>query len=267
MKLSRKVWRRSRKHTSSISRRRLRNKKTKSGYRKKHTQRGGRYGKRGRSYKRVRVRTHKRGRRFHRGGFNCDSLDTINYFGRSRMYYGDTDLITYNKKGFTEFASVFKVCFEIEFMEEPEEPKRIRILIIFTRKSTHGQPESESPTFVFQLVHTSYSDVITSLDSILLSLQTTSHITESDKEYNIRIGRLETNPIVKKPLRMYRFTSEKNTEIFKNIIKCIKKKLNEYYEEKYPGIPFDQNFPAIPSEVDSDSDSSVDSSYVMIDRG
>jgi hypothetical protein len=91
MKLSKKVWRRSRKHTSSISRRRLRNKKTKSGYRKKHTQRGGRYGKRGRSYKRVRVRTHKRGRRFHRGGFNCDSLDTRDLHGR-RMYYGDTDI-------------------------------------------------------------------------------------------------------------------------------------------------------------------------------
>jgi hypothetical protein len=65
MKVSRKVGRRSH---SSISRRRLRNKKTKSGYRKKHTQQGGR---RGRGYKRA--RTHKRGKRFHRGGEgNCD---------------------------------------------------------------------------------------------------------------------------------------------------------------------------------------------------
>ena len=68
MKVSRKVARRSRKHTSSVSRRRLRNNKNKSGYRKKHakTQKGGKYGKRGRSYKRV--HTHKRGRRFHGGG-------------------------------------------------------------------------------------------------------------------------------------------------------------------------------------------------------
>lgn len=57
MKVSKKVGRRSR---SSISRRRLRNKK--SGYRKKHTQRGGKRGKC------TRTRSYKRGRRFHRGG-------------------------------------------------------------------------------------------------------------------------------------------------------------------------------------------------------
>lgn len=65
MKVSRKVGRRSR-CSYSVSRRRLRNKKTKSGYRKKHTHRGGKHGKRGRGHKHA--RTHKRGRRFHRGG-------------------------------------------------------------------------------------------------------------------------------------------------------------------------------------------------------
>jgi hypothetical protein len=65
MKVSRKVRRRSR-CSYSVSHRRLRNKKTKSGYRKKHTQRGGKHGKRGRGHKHA--RTHKRGRRFHRGG-------------------------------------------------------------------------------------------------------------------------------------------------------------------------------------------------------
>jgi hypothetical protein len=62
MKISRKVGRRSR---SSVSRRRLRNKKSykKNSYRKKHTQRGGKHG---RGHKRA--RTHKRGKRFHRGG-------------------------------------------------------------------------------------------------------------------------------------------------------------------------------------------------------
>lgn len=64
MKVSRKVTRRSR---SSISRRRLKSKKTKNSYRKKNvkTQKGG---KRGRGQKRMRARTHKRGKRFHRGG-------------------------------------------------------------------------------------------------------------------------------------------------------------------------------------------------------
>ena len=58
MKVSRKVTRRSR---SSVSRRRLRNKN------RKHTKTIKR-GKQGRGQKRMRVRTHKRGKRFHRGG-------------------------------------------------------------------------------------------------------------------------------------------------------------------------------------------------------
>jgi hypothetical protein len=75
MKVTRKVARRSR---SSVSRRRLRNKKTKSFYRKKHanTQRGG---KRGRGQKRVRVHTHKRGRRFHRGGVKLTLAEKFFY--------------------------------------------------------------------------------------------------------------------------------------------------------------------------------------------
>jgi hypothetical protein len=76
MKVSRKVGRRIRKHTSSISRRRLRSKKSykKNSYRKKYTQKGGCWGTsnkggaRGRKYKSARAHTHKRGKRFHRGG-------------------------------------------------------------------------------------------------------------------------------------------------------------------------------------------------------
>lgn len=255
MKLSRKVGRRSRKHTSSISRRRLRNKKTKSGYKKKYakTQKGG---KRGRSYKRVRVRTHKRGRRFHRGGFDCgDSLNTINY-GDRRMYYGNTPLITYNKKGFTEDSSIFEVCFEIKFMEKTKE---VRITIIFTKKSTHGQPESESPTFVFTL-ECKYSDVIRFLGGMLEPF-TTGHITESDEEYNMKSGILQKKPNVKLPLRLYRFTSQKNTAIFNAIIDCIKIKLKNYFENKYPELVFDDNFSAIPSQVDSNIDSGSSFDY------
>ena len=65
MKASRKVGRRKHSRHSYITRRRLRNKKNKSGYRKKHakTQKGG---KLGRGHKRT--RTYKRGKRFHRGG-------------------------------------------------------------------------------------------------------------------------------------------------------------------------------------------------------
>jgi hypothetical protein len=270
MKLSRKVGRRSRKHTSSsISRRRLMNKKTKSGYKKKYakTQKGG---KRGRSYKRVRVRTHKRGRRFHRGGFNCDTLTTISY-GDRRFYYGDTPKITYNKKGYPEDSSIFEVCFVIEFMEKP---KRVKINIDFTKKSTHGQPESESPKFVFEL-ECKYSDVIYFLNNRMLEPFTTGHINESDEKYNIELGIFQKNPNVKLPLRQYRFTSQNNTIIFKNIIDCIKIKLKNYFQDKYPDLVFDDNFNPTSSatqvnsgsnlgsvsDIDSDSGSDSDNSF------
>jgi hypothetical protein len=74
MKVSRKVRRRKHSRSSSISRRRLRKKNSKSGYRKKHTQRGGgcyrskKVGVRSRKYKRA--RTYKRVERFHKGGMN-----------------------------------------------------------------------------------------------------------------------------------------------------------------------------------------------------
>ena len=75
MKVSRKVWRRKHSRSSSISCRRLRSKKSNSGYKKKNgkTQKGG---KRGRSYKRMRVHTHKRGKRFHKGGVGHPCKDT-----------------------------------------------------------------------------------------------------------------------------------------------------------------------------------------------
>jgi|LakMenEpi03Aug12_release.lakeMendotaPanAssembly.Ray.scaffolds.fasta_scaffold363166_2 hypothetical protein len=73
MKVSRKVGRRKHSRSSSISRRRLRNKKSRSGYRKRHakTQRGG---ARSRKY------GDKRGKRFHRGGtyFRLPSFITKN---------------------------------------------------------------------------------------------------------------------------------------------------------------------------------------------
>ena len=276
MKVSRKVGRRSR---SSVSRRRLRNKKTKSGYKKKYakTQKGG---KRGHSYKRV--RTHKRGRRFHRGGFTCGSLTTKDYDddGGRRIYYGDT-WITYNKKGCTEFSSLFKVCFEIKFMQE----SIVRITIIFTRTPTPELPKS--PTFVFYLI-CKYSEVFTFLDRILEPF-TSDHITESDKEYNYESGILQQKTNVKKPLSKYRFTSQENTEIFKTIIGCIKIKLRKYFEDKHPGMSFRENFiaipsaakpsqvnsgsvdytpsQAIPSQVNSDSDSLAMPSEVNSDSG
>jgi len=92
MKVSRKVGRRSRKHTSSISRRRLRSKKSykKNSYRKKNakTQKGG---KRGRGYKRMRSHTHKRGKGFHGGGGDDDNC-------YRELHTQQDQLLTYKKK-------------------------------------------------------------------------------------------------------------------------------------------------------------------------
>lgn len=82
MKVSRKAGRRSR---SSVSCRKLRNKKSRSGYRKKHTQRGGKYGKRSRGHKRA--RTYKRGKKFHRGGM-------FNFFKSHTTFDDKTGVIT-----------------------------------------------------------------------------------------------------------------------------------------------------------------------------
>ena len=95
MKASRKVGRRKHSRHSYITRRRLRNKKNKSGYRKKHakTQKGG---KLGRGHKRT--RTYKRGKRFHMGGMaaNCyvelgvSGVFSLKYKKKGLFYTDDT---------------------------------------------------------------------------------------------------------------------------------------------------------------------------------
>lgn len=91
MKVSRKVGRRSRKHTSSVSRRRLRNKKSRSGYKKRYakTQRGG---ARSRKY------GHKRGKRFHRGGGLTDIDPDIGDQNETEMEVFDYEPTTQDPK-------------------------------------------------------------------------------------------------------------------------------------------------------------------------
>jgi len=74
MKVSRKVGRRKHSRSSFVSRRRLRNKKSRSGYKKRYakTQRGG-----ARSRKYGDKRTHKRGKRFHRGGIDDKCYENL----------------------------------------------------------------------------------------------------------------------------------------------------------------------------------------------
>jgi hypothetical protein len=123
MKVSRKVWRRKHSRSSSISRRRLRNKKNnknKSGYRKKNakTQKGG---KRGRGYKRMRAHTHKRGKRFHRGGAQCEDggikdtkkpgleIDLKDYTLKSNV--DQTNALQINDSHVTHYPHGYVKCF------------------------------------------------------------------------------------------------------------------------------------------------------------
>jgi hypothetical protein len=100
MKVSRKVGRRNR---SSILRRRLRNKKTKNGYRKKHTQKGA---KRGRGYKRA--HTYKR---VHRGGLSPNlhrqNGGIVEVFLMYSAYLGEHEL-TYSKSSVFSSNNVTK---------------------------------------------------------------------------------------------------------------------------------------------------------------
>ena len=106
MKVSRKVARRShRSRYSSVSRRRLRNKKSRSGYKKKHakTQRGG---ARSRKY------GHKRGKRFHRGGIKLDKECYTELTSSLAGYDSEKGVpLKYKKNvfGYTDDTKLFKV--------------------------------------------------------------------------------------------------------------------------------------------------------------
>jgi len=125
MKVSRKVARRKHSRSSSISRRRLRsnkNNKNKSGYRKKHTQRGGgcyrskKGGMRSRKYKRA--RTYKRRERFHKGGqFTFGRTLPETYFDCSRIPLRIINLKYYKHDGSLIKPHLVRVA---DFLVKPE---------------------------------------------------------------------------------------------------------------------------------------------------
>ncbi|MEI6470945.1 MAG: hypothetical protein WCO72_15930, partial [Betaproteobacteria bacterium] len=118
MKVSKKVGRRKCASSIFVSRRRLRNKNKKSSYKKKHTQRGG---KRGRGYKRMRAHTHKRGKRFHRGGAECEDggikdtekpgleIDLKDYTLKSNVH--QTNALQINDSHVTHYPHGYVKCF------------------------------------------------------------------------------------------------------------------------------------------------------------
>jgi hypothetical protein len=144
MKVSRKVGRRSH---STFSRRRLRNKKTKSGYRKKHTQQGGR---RGRGHKRA--RTHKRGKRFHRGGEGPDlhrrNGGIVEIFLLNSAYLGEHELTYSNNSFFSKnITKKFHVYYQTLdhgklYLLRIKDDKFHRFLCLDTRQNTITELEN-----------------------------------------------------------------------------------------------------------------------------
>lgn len=231
MKVSRKVARRShRSRYSSVSRRRLRNKKSRSGYKKKHakTQRGG---ARSRKY------GHKRGKRFHRGGENgfdnCHRDITLRALprnkegsvlnndgktGEQRRYFTtNTPTIYYTKVG-SRFAmedySEFTIY--VDFITSGD---GVDLIIDFTRDPL----DNKSPTFLFQTNGTKW-EIKKYLDD-MPGLLTDKHQTESNQKYSPEKHNILNKNNHSTPLRVYSFGNQKNIGTFKKIADCIKSKI------------------------------------------
>jgi hypothetical protein len=234
MKVSRKVGRRSH---FSISRRRLRNKKSykKNSYRKKHakTQKGGCWGAkkggaRGRKYKRARAHTHKRGKRFHRGGFKCNNqtialiplykkrdgtqIKTYEKSSIIRKYFSYTTPEIFYKKIGPMFATGRSSKFDI-YVDFIITGDNVDLVIEFTRLSD----ENNSPTFVFKKTG-NINEVKNFLETMVDNEQSESnetHTFEGVNEFTL------IPKVIPNPPRKYSFKSGKNEVIFKEIASCI----------------------------------------------
>ena len=229
MKVSKKVARRSRKHTSLVSRRRLRNNKNKSGYRKKNakTQKGG---KRGRGQKRVHVHTHKRGKRFHRGGadFNCDELVWITKTDKSidaTLGYFEAELsdqftLFVIKKGSLTFnpdPQVFKV--KLRILRSPSRTWNYCSSDLLIRSDeTYGS----FITRPYPLLFAVYLERVDS-EKKPVNFHITRLGTFTDKKLLKKLARIDSGTAI------YDFSSDKNDVLFKAIQSCVKNKLKEVY--------------------------------------
>jgi hypothetical protein len=221
MKVSRKVGRRSRKHTSSsISRRRLRSKKSykKNSYRKKNakTQKGG---KRGRGYKRMRAHTNKRGKRFHRGG---DPINCILFTENNGNYIYE---LTTNPK------SLYVKKKGTMFQGSPTQDFNVTLSVRTGRQLIQDMSTSQSSTptqFVVTFKRTTKSK--DDGKDVSFSISDLSYFTDKGRQNKTK--RVENNS------ETYDFSDTENNDFFTEITTCIqnqllkqKQELKAYYEE------------------------------------
>jgi hypothetical protein len=219
MKVSRKVARRSRRsHHSSISRRRFRSKKSRSGYKKRYakTQKGG---KRGRGQKRMGARTHKRGRRFHRGGEPIDCISFTQNNGNYIYKLTKTPKSLYVKKKGTMFQG------------SPTQDFNVTLSVITGRQLIQDMSTSQSSTptqFVVTFERTTKSK--DDGDDVSFSISDLGYFTDK--------GRQNKTKRDESTSETYDFSDTKNDVFFTEIKDCIqnqllkqKQELNAYYEE------------------------------------
>lgn len=133
--------------SSSVSRRKLRNRRNKSGSRKKythththtHTIKGGCWGKKGgaRSRRYGHKRTHKRGKRFHRGGETPmeEILGSIISMEKSQAGNGPYML---NRTGNPEFSPTIALKYKKQGELFPE-TKEFYLNVIYDKNNTNGE--------------------------------------------------------------------------------------------------------------------------------
>jgi len=205
MKVSRKVGRRKHSRCSFVSRRRFRNKKSRSGYKK-------RYAKTQRGAARSRKYGHKRGKRFHRGGvneFSCDEFKkTFIKVGERNHEIYDIYYNNHNNYKTHQFELTFKKIYPFSFTQGTEkfalkvDLKDLATItskkVIVLERLTGGG--SVQPSFMFE----------GQLDRILEAFvkpETWENITENGDK---NLG------------RKYNFNFDSNLKIFEKIADCLK---------------------------------------------
>lgn len=212
MKISRKVAKRKYSRRSFVSRRRLRNKK----HKKHHTQKGGKYGNRIRT--RAYKRTHKRGKRFHRGGegveFTCPTI---------QMWQTKTDNNV--KLGISEAVVSSVTLFFIKkgsFTFKPVSGNFNITLRVYN--SPVYQPEILPYTpLVFEVTFKRNTDSRDDNNSVTFSITNLGDFT--DKEALKNLVRKESSG------EEYNFSFSMNDDTFKSIQECVRQKLKEVYEK------------------------------------
>jgi hypothetical protein len=205
MKVTKKVGRRSRKYTSSISRRRFRSKKNsknKSIYKK-------RYGKTHRGSARSRKYGHKRGKRFHRGGVNPQNVTSFKCEFTEDPTDGNLKLLIPNKELFFKKNGIF-------IQGKPSEKFDVTIKI----RGSKNKNDSNNSNLVFSVVFSRQTKGSTYGDFVNFFIDNLDFFVNKDKQKKLKKSTEDV---------YYDFSDERNQAFFTELSECIKKNLKTFF--------------------------------------